>query len=555
MVKRFPNNSIIKSMNTTKLRKTDYLFLFIVLIGFYILYRFSLFTLDDYYYSFIGVWSDGVNGEYEPVNSLGDAIKSNIYDYIHWNGRFIIHTITSYFCGVLGVDIFRILNSIIFSLLIAGLIKLIRSEFGYNKTDKYIILFLLIIFMPIPGYIFLGHIAGVTNYLWTSCAIVYFIILYNKTKENNDYNVCICILLLLTGIIIGSLQESFTIGISGALFIYYCYNIKKFRGSVVWLVIGFWIGTCIVTFAPGNFLRLLDSTSTNSSSVLIKHVSQFAHLFFDSKLLPILTLSTIVLYIKNKHFIIEFLKMNMFYILAILFNSIIIIVVYTDKRQLTSIELFSMILLIKIIYSKLFVFFNNKSLIINYIIMIILAFLYIPIYKNRKINYNKHIEIQSLEPKNGIIIYKNFIDNINNNVIISNYTFYTLEDFNTTLGKTGISLLKTNGKDINYINGVLPISPEEIDKQFKDNESKYKFDKKNQSYYFRCNKDKCIEHISMYTNPTTCFGQIRNLILKKQYNKINISNNLVRFKYSNYNYYVFIDFKGLKIHDFEIEYK
>ena len=51
-------------MNNTKLRRTDYFFLFIVLIGFYLLYRFSIFTSDDYYYSFIGGMSGGINDEY-----------------------------------------------------------------------------------------------------------------------------------------------------------------------------------------------------------------------------------------------------------------------------------------------------------------------------------------------------------------------------------------------------------------------------------------------------------------------------------------------------------
>lgn len=544
-------------MNTTKLKKSDYIFLLIVSIGFYLLDRFSLFIFDDCYYSFIAGMGGRINGKFIPVDSIADAIESNMYDYMHWNGRFIIHTITSYFCGVVGVNAFRIINSVIFILFLAGLIKLIRSEFGINKTDKYIILFLLFILMPEPGSIFLGIIAFTTNYLWTSCAIVYFILLYNKiNKDAIHYNTILNILLLIAGIITGSLQESFTIGMSGALFLYYCFNIKRFKGSVAWLVTGFWIGTCIVTFAPGNFVRLAGSAEKERFIGLIKYFNQFAHLIYDSKLLIICILLFIILFFKDKDFITKFFKRNLLYVIAILLNGMIITIVYTGKRQLTCIELFSMILLIKIIYSYFFIFCNDKSRIINIAIGIFLILLYIPIYKDRQINYEECTKLQNMEPKNGVIVNRHLIDHatyIKDKKLTANYKAYSLEYLSRNLNQS-LSLIKSSGKDMNYITAILPQAPEEIAAQF-NNKSNCIYNKKYKAYYFRCPKKQSIKDIYIISKPTTFLGKTRNSLFNKEFNKTNILGNTFYFQYSDYNYYAFINIEDFAIHNFEVEYK
>ena len=543
-------------MNTSKVRKSDYIFLLIVFIAFYLLYRFSISNGDDYYFSFFTGISGGVDGKYIPLESFADAIKSSILIFMNWSGRFIVHTLTSYFCGVTGVGIFKVLNSIVFVLLIAGLLKLIRSEFGYNKTDKFIIIFLLFILMPEFGWIFLGHISMTLNYLWPSCAIVYFILLYNKIKENRNYNARINILLLIVGIIVGNLQESFTIGVSAALFFYYCFNFKKFRGSVAWLVFGIWIGTCIVTLAPGNFVRLSGEVEANRFSGLIKYVSQFAHLIFDSKLLLITLVASVIFYFKDKSSFIAFIRKNYFYYLSILFNGLIVTIVYTGKRQLTCIELFSMILIIKMLYSYYCKFIEKKSTVINIVISAILVLLYFPIYKDREIKYIRYENLYKKDPKNGVIVDKDFIEKaryIKERKLTSNYTIYADIDINI-YSINGLSLIKSKGNDINHITTILPVSSNEIESKFKDKNAKYIYDKEYMVYYFRCPKDETIDRISCTAESTTRLGKLRNKLFNRGLNMVDLTRNITTFQTTDYNYYVYYD-EGFRIHDFEIEYK
>lgn len=541
-------------MHSTHFKKSDYLFLFIVFVGFYLLYQYSLFTSDDYYYHFIGGMSGGINGEYIPVNSMSDAIKSQLHDYMHWNGRFLVHALTSYLCGMEYLTLFRILNSIVFVLLIAGLIKLIRLEFGYNRTDKYIILFLLFVLMPVPNQIFLGHISMTINYLWPSCAIIYFLLLYNRIKDKK-FNIGINIMFLSVGIIIGSLQESFTIGISGALFLYYCSHIKEFRGSVAWLVVGFWLGTCIVTLAPGNFERLQRDNILGANQEfigLIKYASQFAHLLLDSKILLICIIISVISYIKNKEFTKKFIQKNYLYYLSILLNGVIVTIVYTGARQLTCIELFSMIILIKLIYFYATESIKQKSKIINIALSAILVFMYIPIIQNRKLYSIIYTNLQNQEPHNGIIIDKDLIEK-NRDVIkkafISRYISYA--PFLNEL--IGLSLWKTDGKDSNAITAILPISPEAIQQKFSDDkQSRYIYDQKNSCYYFRCPQDKVIDNVYSIAQPTTIPGRIRNKLFNKDYNKI--FRDIGYFQYDSYNYYIDIkEDKDLNILRYEYE--
>lgn len=546
-------------MYSTQFKKSDYLFLLIVFIGFYLLYQYSLFIGDDYYYHFIGGMSGGINGEYIPVNSMSDAIKSQLHDYMHWNGRFLVHTLTSYFCGTEYLTLFRLLNSIVFVLLIASLIKLIRSEFGYNSTDKYIILFLLFVFMPNPEGIFLGHIAMTINYLWSSCAVIYFLLLYNKIKDKK-YNIGINIIFLFIGIIIGSLQESFTIGISGALFFYYVLHIREFRNSPAWLVAGFWLGTCIVTLAPGNFERLqndyLIHTQKTELIGLIKYATHFAHLLFDSQILPICIIISVIAYIKNKEFTKKFIQKNYLYYLSILFNGVIVTIVYQGGRQLTCIELFSMIILIKLIYSYATESIKQKSKIINIALSAILILMYIPNIQNRKLYSTIHTNLQNKEPHNGIIIDKDFIEK-NRNAEEGTFTskYVNVINYNESFNKKGLSLWKTNGKNLNAITAILPTSPEAIQQKFSaDNQSMSIYDQENNCYYFRCPQDKIIDNVYFIAQPTTILGKIRNKLFNKGFNKISRDNCIGYFQYAGYNYY--IDIKEVKdLNNLRYEYE
>ncbi|MDN0071332.1 DUF6056 family protein [Bacteroides caecigallinarum] len=490
--------------------KKDILFYITVFILFYLQDRFSTFATDDYRYLVIGGMSGGIDGVNNPVQSFKDIIISQIYDYNHINGRFIVHCITTLFCCFINIDIFRIVNSILFIVLISNIDKILKFE-GYNSPyNKYIVTFCLFFVLPVPGEVLVGHIATCVNYLWVACATTYFIILIHKSK-NTVYRWYMNILLLLISGIIGSLQESFSIGISGALFVYYVFNFDEFKKCNKWLVFGYWIGACILVFAPGNFVKLSAGSGGTIIDLLKGRIVNIAELFYFSRMMTIMLISYIVLRFKNKHLFNSMIMQNTKYLLSILFSSLIVLIILTDTRQLFFIELFSLIVFLKILNE--ISFFHNKKF-INLLLFSMFAYtiiMYPFIYDARKEMHKASIELQTSEVTDGYI-YNNHIIKITNqlykNIFIKRFIFPEGIDI------YGLSLLKSGGTDSKYLKAVLPYQQDVLIQKFYDyNNDGIYHDKEEQFCLVRV--DKNIESCNVICYSEASFmGKIRNIFFK-----------------------------------------
>ena len=97
------------------------------------------------------------------------------------------------------------------------------------------------------------------------------------------------------------------------------------------LVLGFWVGTAIVALAPGNFTRMNDYTD---DSLITDYIIRGAYLFFDSKLLNLAVLGSMLLFIKDRAEFMVFFHKNLFYYLTIFFNAaVVIFITYMGERQ------------------------------------------------------------------------------------------------------------------------------------------------------------------------------------------------------------------------------
>lgn len=539
------NNTALKQM-----KKDDYVFFVLVFICFYFLNRFSVLTGDDFWYCFSGVDADG---NWLFVNNFYEAIKSQCDAYMIHNGRIIVHSLTSYFCGVLGIKIFTIFNSLAFLFLFIGILRLSRKYIGHQKWDKYLIVYMLFFFMPYPGQIFFGSIAMSINYLWTSCAIIYYIIFYEKVKRHEvEYNIVGNIILFIGSLLVGSLQESFTIGLSGALFLYYCFHLKEFRGTVACMVTAFWIGTAIVVLAPGNFVRLEEVNNVSSVPLLMSSLSNLARLFVDTKLLIIWLVLCCVLFLKTNLRSCEFYKENFILIWSIILNASVVLISYSGERQLTCIELFSLILIVKFLFYAFESNLNKRGYIYCILISLICLLVYFPIYNYRKQAFNAYNELTNSDVVNNAIINRSYIDayrRSKSNMLFSRYTY--LIDFEDWVFR-GFSLLKSDGKDVNYVTAIIPDKQENIVEQFckgKDENGIY-YDSDFKYYLFRKPINELLNQVEISTEPLTFMGIIRAKMLgySNCYN-IDVTNGLRYFDCYGYRYYIYYEL-SYKVFDF-----
>lgn len=488
--------------------KKHYIIFFIIGICFYLLNQFSPFISDDYFYTFI-------KGSKRPIESLNDAIKSQMYDYFHYNGRFIIHVIIQYYCGVLGIQIFQILNSICFVFLCIGVTIILHSEFHKVGKINISILFVLLIFCSGTAHIFLGNISGAVNYLWTSCIILYFFVIYSYNK-NTNHKTFYHILIFIGGIISGSLQESFTFGLSIALFLYYCYNNKSVSRANKWLIIGFWIGTIICIFSPANFLRLSKTGEGNFD--LIAYIVRTYNLILNSGILILLVIVLIFSFFQNKNKTLFFIKHNIIWILSIIFNmAFVILIAYTGPHQLTSIRLFSIILLMKWLYTFYENFIIKYNRWITIICSIILFILYIPIYQYRYEIDHGHKELvkNAYTTKDHIVIAPEYCRCCvaKDDWIARNFTH---QEIYRQFSKEGLSAVITQAKDINYIRSILPATKLHISKSCTEkNKKQENIYRAPEKYYYivriplECNINNI--NIEIFSKPTIA-GRIKGWI-------------------------------------------
>lgn len=494
----------------------DLIFLIILFIAFYLLNRFSPFIADDYAYKF---FYDESLGELKIISSLKDALATQSHDYMTHNGRFIVHTLTSYFCGKLGIEWFRIMNSLIFVLLVYGVLRLVRKELGKRKIDKYVIAFILFLFMPCPGMILLGSIAMCINYLWSACAIIYFVLLFNSVSQNNKtYNAVGNIVIFFISLLVGSLQESFSLGISAALFFYCCFHFRKLNITVWGIAIGFWIGTLIVTFAPGNFVRLGEVNNTEGGLSLSKLFSHLSQVIFNAKLFVMLTLLLLVLLVRNKSRFMEFILDNAFYFLTILFCVAVSLVVFSGERQVTCIELFSLILLIKLCFECFVSFIERYSKQINALLIVLFFLFYIPIYNNRIFAYNMLDSLYKKPVIENTIVFPEYWEHIRKlNGSYWGSRFTQKLDFSEKWMYPAFSNYLSDGKDSGLVTAVLNESKNEIITNFNRKNINGCYHNAQYKYFVvRTSKETPITEFKEYYKPSSFLGKVKRFVLNKK---------------------------------------
>lgn len=360
-----PKNKLLGTNPNESTPLSRAIFFITIGVAFYMLDRFSLFCLDDYMYAY-------KFGTYEPIKTLKDIFKSQSVHYMQFNGRFLVHCVVQLFCAILDIEWFRLFNAILFVIFNGLLARYIFTTWRISIRLYVLISGVIWLFIPRIGYTILGNIACCVNYLWVGVAALAFIILWQKICQvDKQHSVIVNVGLGIVGVIIGSLQESFSIPIAGALFIYYCFYFKKFRGSVVWLVCGFWLGTLILVIAPSNFARFRSTTSiyVNWLAPIIVRLLKVVR---DSWLLCLaVVIAHIFLCFKNRLELFNFFKCNLYlYVALIICIAFAGVIAYTGEHQLFCMGIILIVLLVRLLYN---IIRTAKFLYLIYNIIVILS--------------------------------------------------------------------------------------------------------------------------------------------------------------------------------------
>lgn len=330
---------------------------FLLIIGslFYLMNMYTPICGDDYLYSFYltpvaakSFFEGASIGFEQKISSFTDVIFSQYNHYFYVNGRTIPHILEQSFAGLWGENCFNLINVFAFLLLnmlviwISG--KRNLTKFGYWVAAVFFIWFLL----PCPVDLFL-LMSGALNYTWSAVLCLAFLLVYTKVRQMERVNWGVAFLLFLLGVISGWTHESLVIGISGALFIIYCvqYNKRKPKSPEIALVAGFWLGTLLLCLSPAARGRAsFDHPSIWETFLLI---------IGELRAFYVLLFLLVYTFFRekrnnNNHTLRKFFYDNQLYFYVILIELVFSLVIgFRNVRQLFGIELFSVVILIKLI--------------------------------------------------------------------------------------------------------------------------------------------------------------------------------------------------------------
>lgn len=330
---------------------------FLLIIGslFYLMNMYTPICGDDYLYSFYLTpvaaksFFEGTSiGFEQKISSFTDVIFSQYNHYFYVNGRTIPHILEQSFAGLWGENCFNLIN--VFSFLLLNMLviwisgKRNLTKFGYWVAAVFFIWFLL----PCPVDLFL-LMSGALNYTWSAVLCLAFLLVYTKVRQMERVNWGVAFLLFLLGVISGWTHESLVIGISGALFIIYCvqYNKRKPKSPEIALVAGFWLGTLLLCLSPAARGRAsFDHPSIWETFLLI---------IGELRAFYVLLFLLVYTFFRekrnnNNHTLRKFFYDNQLYFYVILIELVFSLVIgFRNVRQLFGIELFSVVILIKLI--------------------------------------------------------------------------------------------------------------------------------------------------------------------------------------------------------------
>lgn len=311
------------------------------------------------------------NGNYcdadvREIKTFSDILESQINHYNVVNGRTIIHTIEQIFSGIVGVDLFYVLNTVVFIFTIILFVKVI-----FNQMDKYHYwIFTIVAFLylfPEQANLWVSINLSL-NYLWSLCLCLLLLYYWNKLRFDTINSKFALSLMPVLGFIAGWSHEAFVVPILVVIFIYYCFNYKELSYKIVLLLFPFIVGATILVFAPGNFIKLQNEAY---NSYLLTNLKQNP---FMVKLLPIFVVLTLIYLKKRLIKIRPFVKDNYIWIGLFIASLLFVLALgLANGRAYIAVELFSLILIVKLLNA------TNHKMITQYSkpISIIITVLYI----------------------------------------------------------------------------------------------------------------------------------------------------------------------------------
>lgn len=338
-------------VNDKKWGRTDGALAAIVLaaVAFYVLNLLSPEFHDDFVYKFMLV--SGSVDYSRPINSLADVFRSQWEHYFVANGRSVVHVLVQVFTGLLGKQIFNVLNAIVFAIFVYLLQYNVTRHLRGKGFFAVTFTLFLVLLLPLFKDTFLW-MTGSVNYLWSGTAVLLFLSIYESRGHLliKDSRVVVWMLPLPLALFMGWTHEGISLPLAVSLLVLNLLDFKRSHHTWgFWLTVAFLVGACITAFAPGNLVRSSAAGGFALSTLGLKvlnGITVFGHL----RIVYLAILLTAVLWLVNRPLAHDVLRQNRHLLLAMLLSvGIVLVAGLTSQRTAFGLELFSMVFVLRLV--------------------------------------------------------------------------------------------------------------------------------------------------------------------------------------------------------------
>lgn len=185
------------------------------------------------------------------ISSISQVIESQNSHWCLVNGRYVAHFIVQLFVGILGQPVFSIANGIAYIIFFLILSKTANVSLKSTK------LFIALTVISLLSFETKFTPSCQVGFVWMFTLTLFFLnIFFSTNLKPQKWTIP---LLAIFSIIAGNGQEALNIGISGALIIYWAFNMRKMSHLQYIMMIGFGLGTLMNCLSPGIIERSSDT--------------------------------------------------------------------------------------------------------------------------------------------------------------------------------------------------------------------------------------------------------------------------------------------------------
>ena len=215
----------------------------------YITHKYVPFMMDDLWYSTM-LYSE------EPITSLGDIVKSQIWHYNNWGGRSITHSILQ-MTILLGEQLTDILNVV----MMFALSAMMCVAAGNKKIPFLFAALGMMVGLSANWKMSMFWQAGAANYLYITLFILFFLYCYLREAEGAEAVgrlPGITLWIVPLGLVSGWSNENMGPAVWVITVVVMVLCVRAGKKLPLWMILGSitsLIGSILVIVAPGNFVR------------------------------------------------------------------------------------------------------------------------------------------------------------------------------------------------------------------------------------------------------------------------------------------------------------